>query len=286
MSDPSPAFEITAENFQVEVVEASKSLPVIVDFWAPWCGPCRQLGPLLDKLASEFAGEIRIVKVNTEASPDLASGFGVSSIPYVVAVRDGQIVDEFVGLLPEPELRRWIEKLLPSPAEVLFKQGRELEEQDPAAATESYRNALTIEPGADRIKIALARALLAVERDAEAASLIEELATRGFLEPEAEQLKSQLELRAAAADTGGIDQARKAAAADPSNLSLQIRLADALAVGRQHQEALDLLLDVIRKDRTGYGDEARATMVKIFDLLGPQHELVSEYRRKLATALY
>jgi putative thioredoxin len=286
MSDRSSALDVTAENFQTEVVEASKSLPVVVDFWASWCGPCRQLSPLLDKLATEFEGKVRVVKVNTETAPDLASGFGVSSIPYVVAVRDGQIVDEFVGLLPEPQLREWFERLQPSPAENLVRQGRELEKTNPAGAVPLYRQALELEPSADRIKIALARALLAADLDSGANDVVKELEARGFLEPEAEQIKSQLELRAAAADTGGVDQARKDAAADPSNLSLQIRLADALAVGRQHREALDLLLDVIRKDRAGFGDEARATMVRVFDLLGPQHELVSEYRRKLATALY
>jgi putative thioredoxin len=286
MADTSPTVEVTAENFQAEVVEASKSIPVIVDFWAPWCGPCRQLGPLLDKIASERTGEVRVAKVNTEAAPDLAAGFGVSSIPYVVAVRDGQIIDEFVGLLPEPTLRAWVDRLVPTPAQKLYHEGATLEETDPGAAIERYRSSLGLEPANDAVKIALARALLATNQDAEAKALVNELATRGFLEPEAEKVKSQLELRASAADAGGVEQARQDAAADPTNPALQIRLADALAVGQQHQEALDILLDVIRNNHGSVRDEARATMVKIFDLLGAQPELVSDYRRKLATALY
>lgn len=286
MADSPPTIEVTSENFQTEVVEASKSVPVIVDFWAPWCGPCRQLGPLLDKIATERAGEVRVVKVNTETAPDLAAGFGVSSIPYVVAVRDGQIVDEFVGLLPEPALRSWVERLVPSPAQKLYQEGLTLEASDPQAAIERYRSSLEQEPHNDAARIALARTLVATNQDAEAASLIEALAARGFLEPEAEKVKSQLELRASAADAGGIEHAQRDAAADPSNPALQIRLADALAVGQRHQEALDILLDVIRNNHGSPRDEARATMVRIFDLLGPQHELVSDYRRKLATALY
>jgi putative thioredoxin len=286
MADTSPSVEVTAENFQTEVVEASKSVPVIVVFWAPWCGPCRQLGPLLDKIASERTGEVRVAKVNTETAPDLAAGFGVSSIPYVVAVRDGQIIDEFVGLLPEPTLRAWVDRLVPTPAQKLYHEGTALEETDPRAAIERYRSSLELDPANDAVKIALARALLAANQDAEARSIIEELAARGFLEPEAERVKSQLELRASAADAGGVEQARRDAAADPTNPALQIRLADALAVGQQHQEALDILLNVIRNNHGSLRDEARATMVKIFDLLGAQPELVSEYRRKLATALY
>lgn len=286
MPESPNVLEVTAANFQQEVVEVSKTLPVVVDFWAPWCGPCRQLGPLLDKLASEFAGRLRVAKVNTEQAPDLAGAFGVSSIPYVVAVRDGQIVDEFVGLLPEPTLRAWIQRLLPSPLDDLLKKGKELEAADLAGAERTYREAMSLDARDDRAKVALTRVLLALGRDAESRAVIDELAARGYLEPEAEQVRSQLDLRAAAAEAGGVEEARRAAEAAPDDLSLRIKLADALAVAQRHQEAMDTLIDVIRQDRAGRGDEARQTMVKIFDMLGPQHPLVPEYRRKLATALY
>lgn len=286
MSDHPHVVDVTASNFEVEVVEASKSVPVIVDFWAPWCGPCRQLGPLLEKLASEFAGRLRLAKVNTEEAADLAGGFGVSSIPFVVAVRDGQIVDQFVGLLPETQLRAWIERLLPSAVDALLEEIKSLESTDPAAAEKKCREGIEADPADDRLKVALAHILLTLERDEESRSLIDELAARGFLEPEAEQIKSELDLRAGASEAGGLDEARRAVEADPSDLTLKIRLADVLVVHHKPQEAMDILLEVVRSDRVGYGDEARQTMVKIFDVLGAQHPLVSEYRRKLATALY
>jgi putative thioredoxin len=286
MSDQPYVLDVTAANFQQEVVERSKAAPVVVDFWAPWCGPCRQLGPLLEKLAAEFSGRFWLAKVNTEEAPDLAGAFRISSIPYVVAVRDGQLVDQFVGLLPESALREWIERLLPSPVDELLAQGQSLEGSDPTEAERIYRRAAALDPKEDRVKIALARVLLALGRDDDSRSLITELESRGYLEPEAEQIKSQLDLRAAAAEAGGVEAARQAVEENPSDLALKIQLADSLAVAQRHQEALDLLLDVIRSDRAGYGEPARESMVKIFDLLGPEHPLVPEYRRKLATALY
>lgn len=286
MSDNPHVVDVTANNFEAEVVEASKAMPVIVDFWAPWCGPCRQLGPLLEKLVSEFAGRLRLAKVNTEEAPDLAGGFGVSSIPFVVAVRDGQIVDQFVGLLPETQLRAWIERLLPSAVDELFEEIKSLESTDLIAAERKCREALEADPANDRIKIALARILLALDRDEESRMVVDDLAARGFLEPEAEQIQSELELRAGASEAGGLEEARQAVEANPSDLTSKMRLADALAVHHKPQEAMEILLEVIRADRAGHGDEARQTMVKIFDVLGAQHPLVSEYRRKLATALY
>lgn len=286
MPDSPNVIEVTSANFQQDVVEASKTVAVVVDLWAPWCGPCRQLGPLLEKLAAEYGGRVRLAKVNTEAAPDLAEAFRVSSIPHVVAIRDEQIVDEFVGLLPEPQLRAWFARLVPSPVDELLKRGRELEASDPAGAEAAYLEAMALDEKDDRPKVALARILVALGRDDESRSFIEGLAARGYLEPEAEQVKSQLDLRAAAAEAGGVEEARRASEASPGDLSLRIRLGDALAVSQRYEEAMDLLIEVIRTDRARHGDEARQSMVKIFDLLGPQSPLVSEYRRKLATALY
>jgi putative thioredoxin len=278
--------ETTTPRFEADVIHASADRPVVVDFWAPWCGPCRQLTPILEKLATELGGRFQLVKVNIDDNPELAQAFGVQSIPYVVALRDGQVVSEFLGMHPEDKLREWLNTLLPSKAEELLKKGRGLEPSDPKGAMAAYREALALDPENPAVKIALARVLLKLNLDDESRKIIADLESRGYLEPEAEQVKSQLELRAAAAEAGPLDEARKTAAAAPADLGLQLKLADALAAANRQEEALRILLDIIQKDKAGVGVEAKATMVLIFDTLGAGSDLVGTYRRKLATALY
>jgi putative thioredoxin len=278
--------ETTTPRFEADVIRASVDRPVVVDFWAPWCGPCRQLTPILEKLALELNGRFQLVKINIDENPEVAQAFAVQSIPYVVALRDEQVISEFMGVHPEDKLREWLNSILPSKADELVKKGKSLEATDPKGALAAYREAATLDEQNDAIKIALARMLLALNLDDEARKIIADLESRGYLEPEAERVKSQLELRAAAAEAGPLDEARKSAAAAPSNLNLQLKLADALAVANRHEEALKILLDIIQKDKTGVGVEAKNTMVRIFDALGAGSELVGAYRRKLATALY
>ena len=278
--------ETTTPKFEADVIRASDQRPVVIDFWAPWCAPCRQLTPILEKLTNEFAGRFQLVKINIDENPEVAQAFQVQSIPYVVALRDQQVVSEFMGVHPEEKLREWLNSLLPSKAEELLKKGQELEATDAKAAMAAYREASALDPENAFIKIALARVLLKLNLDDESRKIIADLESRGYLEPEAEKVKSQLELRAAAAEAGPLDEARKSAAAAPSDLNLQLKLSDALAVANRHEEALQILLDIIRKDKAGVGVEAKNTMIRIFDTLGAGSELVGTYRRKLATALY
>jgi putative thioredoxin len=278
--------ETTTPRFEADVIRASVDRPVVVDFWAPWCGPCRQLTPILEKLATELGGRFQLVKVNIDENPEVAQAFGVQSIPYVVALRDQQVVSEFTGVHPEDKLREWLNSILPSKAEELLAKGRALEATDPKGALAAYREAAALDPGNDAIKIVIARVLVKHNLDDESRKIIAELESRGYLEPEAEKIKSQLELRAAAAEAGPLDEARKAAATAPNDLNLQLKLADALAAANRQEESLKILLDIIQKDKTGVGVEAKNTMVRIFDTLGAGSDLVGTYRRKLATALY
>jgi putative thioredoxin len=278
--------DTTTDKFDADVIERSADRPVIIDFWAPWCGPCQQLGPILEKLAVEYAGKFLLVKIDIDREQEIAAAYGVQSIPYVLAIRDRQPVNQFVGLMPEDELRQWIDSLLPSETDELITQGQKLEPTDPAAATELFRKALGLSPQNDAIKIHLARSLFAEHRDDECSRLIVELEQRGFLEPEVEAIKSQIDLRQAAAEAGGVDEARKAADAAPDDLSLKLLLADALAVSGRQGEALEICLGLIERDKAGIGTDAKETMVKIFEMPGTPPDLVSQFRRKLATAFY
>ncbi|MCA9024359.1 MAG: thioredoxin [Planctomycetaceae bacterium] len=286
MDDSSHVIDVTTETFEQDVIERSAEVPVVVDFWAEWCGPCRQLAPLLENLAEEQAGRFVLAKVNIEAEQQLAAAFRVQSIPHVIALRDKQLVDQFMGLLPEAQLRTWLERILPSPADELVRAAEKLEATDPSTAEAKLREALKLSPDLPFAKIALARMLHDRGESGEAKELIEALAKRGFLEPEAARLKSLLEVESVAEASGGIEEAQKAVEEHPDDLSLRIPLADALAAGGQYQAALEVCLNVIHLDKTGVGVQAKETMLNILNLLDAESDLVSVYRRKLATALY
>lgn len=287
MAEASPwIVDVTSETFEQDVIERSASVPVVIDFWAPWCGPCRQLAPLLEQLAIEHDGKFVLVKINIDECQELASAFRVQSIPFVVAMRDRQMVNQFMGILPEPQLREWLQTILPTPIDEMLIQGEAIEGSDPQAAEANYRAALELDPTNAAVKIHLARLCLANDRSDESRLLIEELEARGFLEPEAERIKAQLDLESSAEGSKDVGAARKAVEATPDDLSLQLKLADVLAVDRQYEEALQICLSLVQQDKVGIGAEAKTTMVRIFELLGPESELVGTYRRQLATALY
>ena len=278
--------ETTMETFETDVVQKSMECLVIVDLWAPNCQPCRELTPMLERVIGEYGGKVHLAKINVNEAPELAQAFQVQGVPTVVAISEGRPVHDFSGLIPEESLREWLTQLLPSRTDELLSEAAELEATDPAAAEARYREAADLSPDDDMIKVGLARAILAQNRDDEAARIIAELEARGYLEPDAERIKSELELRSAAEEAGDVSEARQAVEANPDDLSLRLKLADALAVSNKHEEALQICLDLIARDKAGIGPEAKDTMVRIFDMLGPSSELTGRYGRELATAWY
>jgi putative thioredoxin len=285
-TQPSHVIDVTRETFEREVIEQSHERPVVVDFWAEWCAPCRTLGPVLEKLAGEFAGKFVLAKADSEALPEVAAEFGVRSIPAVFGVRDGRIVDAFVGALPESSIRAWLERLLPTPAEVLVAEAKELEPVDAAAAEARYRSALALSPTYPAARAGLARALMHQDKLDLARAEIAALEGRGFLEPEAEAAKAELALRTQAGGTGGVKASRAALAANPADPALRFKLAEALAASGANEEALELALALVEEHRKDLGEDARKLMVNVFQLLPPDSELAAEYRRKLSAALY
>lgn len=277
----------TAENFRRDVMERSAQIPVVVDFWAEWCQPCQQLMPLLEKLAKEFAGRFLLVKVNVDEQPELAGAFGVQSIPFVVAIMDGQPASQLPGVIPEGQLRQWLESFCASPAVEAYNAGLQAEGAgDLDAAEANFRKAVSLEPESGPFSIALARVLFGLDRDQECAEIVAALEARGFLEPEAENLKEQLALRATVEESGGTLAARESLEADPDNIELQIRLAEALSLDKRYGEACEMLLSVIARDRSEVREKAKEAMVAILTAMGPKSKQAADFRRRLATAFY
>jgi len=284
-SSPHHVIEATSETFVQEVIERSSTVPVVVDFWAPWCEPCRMLSPILEKLAGEYGGKFLLAKVDIDQNPDVAAKFGVRSIPAVFGVRDGGVADAFVGVQSESVIRTWINRLLPTEAESLAAAARHLESSDPGAAEAKFGQALALQTDLPQAQIGLARIALAEGRIEDAAARLAALERRGFLEPEAERLKAALTLQSQTAGAGHVDSARARLATHPDDLKLKFALAEAHAAAGQYADALALCLDLVERDRRGIGEQARQVMVAIFQLLPAGDELVTEYQRQLSLVL-
>ncbi len=266
--------DVTAATFEHDVLEASAASPVLVDFWAPWCAPCRVLGPILEKLEREYGGRFRLAKVNLDENPDLADAFSVRSIPDVMAFRDGRPVAHFLGAQPEAQVRAFIERLLPSASELERLKGGEA----------SLRRALELDPRNDAARLDLAELLIGEKRTDEAEKLLDEVQDNAALDAR------RAALRAAAGFARGGGESEKALrerlAANPGDLDTRYALAQRHAGAHRYREAMEELLAIVRADKNWRDGEARKQLVALFTLAADESELVSRFRRELATALY
>jgi putative thioredoxin len=286
MSGSRWVFDVEEQDFERLVVQPSLQRPVVVDFWAPWCGPCKSLGPVLEKLVNELNGEVLLAKVNVDNAPNLAGYFGVESIPAVKAIRDGQLILEFTGVLPEANLREFLERIRPSQAERLVRQAEAVEEKNPAQAETLYRQVLAKEDQ-DAARVGLARVLLAQKKEDEIPALLEPVAAEGPLAVEAQRIQSLLSLQNLS-ESVSADEAtlRKRLEAEPENAQVRYELGCALAQRGRHEEALEMLLSAAERDMGLAQSKVREAMVQVFYALGPSHPLSDQYRAKLARLLY
>lgn len=272
-------------NFDRLAIEASHERPVVVDFWAEWCGPCRQLGPLLERLAAEFAGAFTLVKVDTETARQTAQAWNIRSIPAVVGIREGRVVAEFVGAQPEGPVREFLAKLLPSPADEQHRAGLEAARAgDGEAAEAAFRAALELEAGHPEASLALGHLLLTREAFDDARAIADQAQRGTAFDGELDRLVSALDIRTRGG--GDIDALRAQVDATPDDPAARLELARAHAASGQHRDALDHYLESVRLDATYDDAAARRGMLDLFEVLGSDHEITREFRARLARLLY
>lgn len=261
--------DVGTADFEARVVERSKVVPVVVDFWAEWCGPCRTLGPVLEDLDARSGGAWELVKVDVDAAPELAQRFGIQGIPAVKAFRGGQVVDEFVGAQPRAQVERWLKGVVPSPADQLAEKGDEA----------SLRAALALD---GRHPLARARlAELLADRDPEAARALLPEGADGEAGRIAGRVRSRL-------DAQGLDRVALEAriAANPGDLEARWDLARALAAVEDYEGALAHLLEIVKRSRKFRDDAARKEMLRLFEVVGARSPLADRWRDQLAHALF
>ena len=275
------ALDVGLADFAQSVLEESKRRPVVVDFWAPWCGPCKSLKPILEKLAAEYGGKFLLAKINSDDNQELAARYGVRGIPSVKAFVNGQMVDEFSGALPEGEVRAFLDRLVPSPADELRQQAADARlAGDISGALKWLADASKLDPDHVGVRLDAAEIMLDLNEADEASRLIGSVPDDA--DPRVPALKARLQFMGAAGEDEAALTAR--VAANGNDLEARLKLANLFIAAGRHEAGMDQLLEIVRRDR-GFGDDiGRKTLLSVFNLLGGGG-LVSRYRRLLASVL-
>jgi putative thioredoxin len=286
MSDTSYIIDVNEQNFVAQVIEASHQQPVMVDFWATWCGPCQTLIPMLEQLAAEYNGGFILAKVDVDQNQQLAGQFGVRSVPTVKIVKDGQIVDEFTGVIPDTEVRAKLDQHISN------ESNNKLDEANALYAQGETEQAITImqqvildEPNNHPARIIFANLLVNEKRYDDARQLIDSLPDEEKNKAEVRALIAQMEMSNALKDAPSIDELQQRIAKDETDSDARYLLGNQLIATGDYENALEQFLQLMIRDREFNDDAGRKSLLQVFDMLGGSGELVTKYRRKMANAL-
>ena len=277
-------------NFSTDVIDQSTNIPVVVDFWAPWCGPCKQLSPTLDKLAREYGGKIQLVKINVDENQELATQMRVQSIPMVVAFKDGQPVDGFAGALPESQLRQFFEKLTGSEGspieQALEKASMMVANGDTQNAAEIYSQILAQDPINAASHAGVAKCLIEAEGIEKAQAYLKGLDADILNKEEVKSVLAAIDLEHASTNTEETDSLRQKLDTRPDDPQLRYDLAIALYGDGYSEEAINILVELVKTHKTWNEEAARAQLLKIFEALGHSDPITIEGRRKLSVVIF
>jgi putative thioredoxin len=284
MSDLPHVFDATTETFEDTVLRTSLEVPVLVDFWATWCGPCKTLGPILEKLAGEYNGAFLLAKVDVDKEQQIAAAFQIRSVPTVFLVKGGQLVDGFPGALPEGQLREFLASHGIQPAEATEAAVEEVP-LDPQAQVAALREAVAAEPDKDELKLDLVLALLKTGEAGEAERLLDALPANLATDDRAVKARARLGFAAALKDAPAPDALRAAVAADADDLRARHLLGVHALVAGESEAALEQFLEMLKRDRAFEDGLARKSLIDAFRVI-EDDALVSQYRRKMSSLLF
>ncbi len=278
-------------SFAADVIDASRDVPVIVDFWAPWCGPCKTLGPALEKVVKQAGGKVRMVKINVDENQQLAAQLRVQSIPTVFGFKNGQPVDGFMGAVPESQLKQFVERLAgpvgPSPAEQLLEAGQAaLEAGDMDTAAQAFGQLMQAEPDNLTATGGLARVLVHSGELEAARELLDQVPEKDQGNSDISGARAALALAEQAADAGDTAELRAKLEANPADHQARFDLALALVAGNRREDGVAELLEIIRRDRNWNDEAARKQLIEFFEAWGPTDELTQSARRQLSSLLF
>jgi putative thioredoxin len=285
--------ETTTQTFVKDVIEESKRQPVLIDFWAPWCGPCRQLTPLLEKSVTAAKGKVKLVKMNIDDYPEIPGQMGIQSIPAVIAFVNGQPADGFMGAVPESQINAFIDKLTagmpgagPSIADLLKEAEAIFAEGDPATAASVYAEVIAAEAGNIAALAGLAKCYVATGAIEQAKQTLELIPTANREDAAVKAVQTSIDLIEQAAALGPVVELEQKVAENPLDHQARFDLATALNASGQRAEATNHLLEIVKRDRKWDEDGARKQLVQFFDAWGPTDEATIDGRKRLSTILF